>query len=116
MPQNGCRIRDITDGTSNTFLLGEISWTSMPYYRAWIRGKYQDDRGMMYVFSKNVNYPINSRNQDYWNRVAFGSLHPGGAMFAMADGSAHFISQTVDFAVYLSTASRDGGEPKSIQY
>ena len=115
MPQFGCKMRDITDGTSNTYMIGEISWKTMPYYRAWIRGKYADTRGTLYLFSKNVRYPINSKNKDKWNSVAFGSQHPGGAQFAMVDGSARFVPETIDHAIYLATASRDGGEPKSGQ-
>lgn len=39
-----------------------------------------------------------------------GSKHLGGCLFAIAGGSVKFISETVDFALYLATASRSGGE------
>jgi DNA-directed RNA polymerase subunit RPC12/RpoP len=38
------------------------------------------------------------------------SAHPGGLQVAMADGRAQFISQTVDFAVFLRLAIRDDGQ------
>ena len=114
--QYSSRMRDITDGTSNTYLLGEISWKAMPYRRAWIRGKYADTRGTLYLFSKNVREPINSGYDDEWNNVAFGSEHPGGAHFSMVDGSVRFVPETIDHAIYLATASRDGGEPNSGQH
>jgi prepilin-type N-terminal cleavage/methylation domain-containing protein len=115
MPPSGCKMRDITDGTSNTFLLGECVWKGMPYFRAWTRGYYSDTRGSLYLLAKIVEYPINSKNVTYWNRVAFGSMHPGGAQFALVDGSARFVAETIDQSIYQSTASRDGGEPKSGQ-
>ena len=44
----------ILDGTLNTYMLGEISWSKdMPYYRAWIRGKFGDSRGTLYLLSKS---------------------------------------------------------------
>ena len=63
-------------------------------------------------------YPINSKlppatpNVAH-NQIAFGSQHPGGCQFAMADGSARFVSQTIDQVTYLATASRNGDEPAS---
>lgn len=39
----------------------------------------------------------------------FGSVHPGGAHFAFADGSARFLSYSVD-AYLPSLATRAGGE------
>ncbi|PQO44846.1 DUF1559 domain-containing protein [Blastopirellula marina] len=113
MWQYGSRIADITDGTSNTYLLGENSWQEMPYRRYWLRAKYQDSRGTLYLMSKNVQYPINSENTDKWNSVAFGSMHPGGAMFSRGDGSVGFVPETIDFATYLAMSSKDGGEPVS---
>jgi hypothetical protein len=39
-----------------------------------------------------------------------GSMHPGGAMFTMSDGSTRFVADTINFDVYLATGSKDGGE------
>ena len=38
------------------------------------------------------------------------SFHPGGANFAMADGSAHFISDSIDAQTFVSLCTRAGGE------
>lgn len=37
------------------------------------------------------------------------SAHPGGAHVLMADGSAHFLNETVDLTVLLQMATRDDG-------
>jgi len=105
----------ITDGTSNTLLLGEMAWPRYPYWRPWTRGYYTDARGTCLLASKNVKYPINSRNPDFWNDGSFGSLHPGGAMFARADGSVQFISQTIPVSILRAAASRDGREAVELQ-
>lgn len=110
----------ITDGTSNTYLVGEISWDKSNNYRLWTRGcGLGGDHACASV--KNINNsttgaisiinrtPYNGSNN--FNDVSFGSNHPGGCMFAMADGSVTFVSETIDLKVYVSTASRDGGEP-----
>ena len=41
---------------------------------------------------------------------AFGSRHPGGANFALVDGSGRFVSETLDEAVRLALCTRNGGE------
>ena len=109
-----CRFRDIRDGTANTFLVGELSWDDANCYRTWIRGI----SGVTAGSSKNVAYGINVQpynNANNFNDVSFGSNHPGGCQFAMVDGSVKFVSETVDFDVYLSTASRDGGEVATVE-
>ena len=40
----------------------------------------------------------------------FGSLHPGGVNFLYADGSVRFLKNAVSHRVFLSLATRDGGE------
>jgi prepilin-type processing-associated H-X9-DG protein len=40
----------------------------------------------------------------------FASLHPGGANFLMADGSIHFVAQTIDFRVYQALSTIQGAE------
>jgi hypothetical protein len=39
------------------------------------------------------------------------SNHPGGAQFAVSDGSVRYISENIDFAVYLELHTRSGGIP-----
>lgn len=113
---------DFQDGTSNTFAIGETSW-SLPgkrnlTWRAWIfgaNGAFNDvEQNRAFPGSKNVFYPINSRITSTFNNTSFGSLHTGGAQFARADGSVHFVSQSIDQAIYLAAASRDGGEVVSL--
>jgi prepilin-type N-terminal cleavage/methylation domain-containing protein len=110
MWQWGTSMRDTLDGLSNTYLFGENSWNKMPYRRYWLRNKYSDSRGTLYLTSKNIRFPLNSGNDDLWNSVAMGSNHPGGAQFARGDGSVRFVPETIDFNIYLAMASRDGGE------
>ncbi len=108
-------MRDVTDGTSNTFLLGELSWNNANCYRSWVRG----GAGDAIPTSKNVVYGINVQTSKYnnsnlFNDVSFGSQHPGGCQFAMADGSVTFVQESINMDVYKATASCDGNEAKTI--
>ena len=47
---------------------------------------------------------------NYQTRI-FGSFHPGGCQFGMADGSVHFLSETIDLDVYRQLANRDDALP-----
>ncbi len=49
-------------------------------------------------------------NYEYPRVNAFGSLHPGGANFAMADGSVRFIKQSISQPTYHALGTRAGGE------
>jgi prepilin-type N-terminal cleavage/methylation domain-containing protein len=113
---NKCvRFRDITDGTSNTFAVGEISWNGYGKFRSWIRGASSSDKEAQ-GSCKNAAEPINGgATYGRFNDAGFGSRHPGGTQFLLADGSTHFVSETINYDVYLSTASRDGGEPNTFR-
>jgi len=41
---------------------------------------------------------------------AFGSSHPGGANFTLADGSVRFVSQTISTILLQRLCTRRGGE------
>jgi prepilin-type processing-associated H-X9-DG protein len=96
------RFAEITDGTSNQFLIAECRWKMDRFGR---------NRGSVFGSTDNPGYAtgasnallLNGRWQINWteeegnkqpHRTA-GSNHPGGAQFAMADGSARLISENI---------------------
>jgi prepilin-type processing-associated H-X9-DG protein len=104
------RLTDITDGTSNTLMVGEGSWTNTvtgTRYRTWIRGC---DRFAACGNSRNISAGINTPSIALFNDVAMGSQHSGGANFGMADGSVRFLQQSITINNYRALASRNGGE------
>jgi len=99
---------EITDGLSNTILLGEV----VPAWCLWQDWGYQS-------FATTA-FPVNHRNIDFQrgtlgagdatNSITFRSRHTGGANFAMGDGSVRFVTDGMDYASYRAMASRAGGE------
>jgi prepilin-type processing-associated H-X9-DG protein len=88
LPGNGMvRMAEISDGTSNTILLAEasgrpgVAWSS-PEALLSLRQFFGGWRG----------------------------LHPGGSHACMADGSVHFLSDTMDLRTLGRLATRAGGE------
>ena len=112
----------ITDGTSNTLLIAEMSWVSPRFgtrYRSWVRGGEEyagvsAGRPSFVVSCRNVTNGINSIFTANlivpYNDVPFGSMHPGGMNAAFGDGSVRFLRQTLTITTYRALASRDGGE------
>jgi len=112
-PNTRVTLTGITDGTSNTLMVGEISWKDANCYRVWTRGWDGNASGM----AKNVVNPINAtpyNGSNNFNDVSFGSPHTGGANFLLGDGSVRFVNQSITLANYLAAASRDGGETLSL--
>ncbi len=112
--------RDITDGSSNTLVIGEVSEARPPSgwsgsYRPWIQGASNANANVASYCCKNVTHPIGNSGYNggnasrLFNDVRFGSNHSGGAQFLLSDGSVHFISENIDFATYQAAASRDDG-------
>ena len=84
---------DVTDGTSNTLMAGEVS----ARFKAWGN-------------PTNWRDPSLGVNKD---PSGFGGPYPGGANFAMVDGSVRFIKNTVDPKVLKALATPAGGEKVS---
>ncbi len=95
-------LKKITDGSSNTFLVGErdqrcdsASWVGAPNPPDISR-----DRGYWTVATSNV--PLNRPEPEPAPGVyracerAFSSAHPGGAFFSLCDGSVQFIVDEID--------------------
>jgi prepilin-type N-terminal cleavage/methylation domain-containing protein len=106
------RISDVLDGTSNTFLIGE-ALTGKDYQNAWC---HMDNAIATCAYAPNAK---NAAGQDYppdqwWNRYAFTSAHPGGVQFALTDGSVRFIENSIALPVFRALGTRAVGEAVSV--
>jgi len=93
--ESATKIGSITDGTSHTFAIGER--TVLPIHmsepRRWPSWCGPGGLGIGATVSSCVAVKLNHPT----NMHAFSSHHPGGASFCFADGSVHFIRDTIDF-------------------
>jgi len=116
------RMADITDGTSNTFMMGESPSTVRSPCNICDR---------LYLYSNNADggngsdfsevvcstfYPMNrsmvkTSVPGNERELSFGSHHPGGCMMGLADGSIRFVAEGVDMNIWRGYGSRSGGEP-----
>lgn len=103
--QKGTRMKEITDGTSNTFAVGERGWAHGAAY--WVgvgntqsESRWSSPKAVGRVFLEKLNGPIGV-GRDY---MTFSSYHPGGANFVFADGSVHFINDEIDCRDGMTTS------------
>ena len=126
----------IMDGFSNTFAIGEVGSMEdsleCATYQSWAGGyiggygRYLT-AGALYSTATNT-IPVTAGNTNTINgnhgnclnyssifgdgpsEFYYGSLHPGGANFALGDGSVHFFSDSTDAKILWAMATRNGDE------
>jgi prepilin-type N-terminal cleavage/methylation domain-containing protein/prepilin-type processing-associated H-X9-DG protein len=103
---------DITDGTSNTFLVGE-SLLGRNNNASWCSA---NDNYATCAIPPNAKFPDGTVNNSYdWpNGYGFHSGHTGGVNFVLADGSVHFVADAIDMVIYRAMATRAQGEVASL--
>jgi prepilin-type N-terminal cleavage/methylation domain-containing protein/prepilin-type processing-associated H-X9-DG protein len=105
----------ISDGTSNTFMIGESMHSYDQHCGGWPYPNYVNA-----TCAIPLNYndgPPGSPSAGYrnWpNRYSFHSRHTGGANFALADGTARFVTDSIDINTYRALATIKGGESASL--
>jgi prepilin-type N-terminal cleavage/methylation domain-containing protein/prepilin-type processing-associated H-X9-DG protein len=127
------RFSDITDGTAKTLLVGERSHDDSEFDRLtaehdpamgplWGWGAWASAFGEISLADVTLSapVPINYRvppesGPSSWSweddrLCAFGSEHPGGANFALADGSVRFISNDITLKALQALSTREGEE------
>ncbi|MBR5160725.1 MAG: DUF1559 domain-containing protein [Thermoguttaceae bacterium] len=137
IPDNGVftwgkqiKLSQISDGTSNTYMLGEVptpkvkevkgslkdNAQTFPYYmRAWFVGA--DQQGRMFQCKVIRDLELNDvpETSTLYNTMPFGSYHTGGCNIARADGSVDYVSDNIDEYVYRQMATRNGREVSSLE-
>ena len=115
--RKGVKMREITDGTSKTFLIGESS-PEDGNSAAWS----SDGDWAITAVQLNWDYrtagecvgadgALNPGLRSCWPLIrGFRSPHPGGVHFAFADGSVAFINDSIEHLAYRALSTRQMGE------
>jgi prepilin-type N-terminal cleavage/methylation domain-containing protein/prepilin-type processing-associated H-X9-DG protein len=124
----GARFADITDGTSNTMILGEYvrSLGAGNDFRGHLWG---DQPGYSVLFAANnpnsgvdllypgycVNLPTQNRpcsngNGSTTDTASSRSMHTGGVNVLLGDGSVRFVTTTIPNSTWRALATTSGGE------
>jgi prepilin-type N-terminal cleavage/methylation domain-containing protein/prepilin-type processing-associated H-X9-DG protein len=110
----GVKFADVTDGLSQTIMLGETIPSHSIFNGAYLQN----------FPACPTHIPINTMISDngsdangpggtgWWQHtMGFKSYHPGGANFAMGDGSVSFLEEDIDYRLYNALGTIAGEEP-----
>ncbi|MDA1231752.1 MAG: DUF1559 domain-containing protein [Planctomycetota bacterium] len=122
------RIRDVEDGTSNTFHVGEIrpacmAWGYLGHWYPWA-GNAATSAGINLTIRdcldaavipatdpKVQKYGAANHVRGRWSvSNSFASMHPGGVHFLLVDGTVKFVTDVIDDVTYQRLGDRRDGE------
>ncbi|MCH8829960.1 MAG: DUF1559 domain-containing protein [Planctomycetes bacterium] len=123
--RSSIKFRDITDGTHQTLLLGEVMFSVRGF--GWQGPAFNSEMDHFHSYSFDIDvsngsdysesfcstnalFPINlKRDGNNWGEMAFGSFHVGGCHIALCDGSARFVSENISRVIWARLGDRNGG-------
>jgi prepilin-type N-terminal cleavage/methylation domain-containing protein/prepilin-type processing-associated H-X9-DG protein len=121
------RMVSIIDGTSNTLLIGELTFSDVPRRSSfWAYGYTSYNQSTVTDQSRILGnvYGCNGKigccdlagtGGDNPCKRGFGSGHTNGLNFALADGSVRFFTYSVDINLLANMATMGGGEANIVQ-
>ena len=116
------RFRDVIDGTTNTFMVGESIYCMVPPVNyettSWASGTRTSGNDCLDTTYCSLVNQINTGDQPINNaslfdeiNTTFSSYHTGGCHFALGDASVQFVSENSDINVLRGLAARNDGLP-----
>jgi hypothetical protein len=110
------RLRDITDGTSQTFMVGQHKTEENPslsfggdtfaWFSTWVGVVPNAEASISRVLGVADHVP----NDPAHHQDDFSGIYDSGAHFCYCDGSVSFISEYIDKAMFQALATRDKGD------
>ncbi|HBO44065.1 MAG TPA: hypothetical protein DD670_09055 [Planctomycetaceae bacterium] len=111
---------DVTDGTSNCYMVGEKFLPPVAYAGSWDKDSgmfsYCDNEHAYTGYNRDFHASVHQNYPPKWDRdgstdyIAFGSAHPGGFNMVFCDGSIHTISYEIDLELHRRLGVRDDGD------
>ena len=105
------QIRDASEAQLEAFLAGTPKWRT-DVGKGWIVGKYDSTLFNAYLAPNSRLPNIYMSNYGFF---AARSAHSGGVNVLKADGSATFVSDTVDMDVWRAAATIAGNETETLR-
>jgi len=103
----GVRLAEITDGLSQTLMVGERS--SKLSHSTWVGAVPHGEHGPARVVGV-AEFPPNSEASAEHYIHNFSSMHPAGTHFLRGDGSVHLVLESIDQQVYFKLCTRANGD------
>jgi prepilin-type N-terminal cleavage/methylation domain-containing protein/prepilin-type processing-associated H-X9-DG protein len=125
LTQKPPNIASVTDGTSNSIIVGEVLPSNAADSNFWMQNGGYAGTTVPLGFNSNTITPVagGACSSSTWqsptapvgcrfgaSAKGFISLHPGGANFAFADGSVRFLKNSINLQTYCALGSIKGGE------
>jgi prepilin-type N-terminal cleavage/methylation domain-containing protein/prepilin-type processing-associated H-X9-DG protein len=123
LTQPPATIASVTDGTSNTVVVGEMLPSAAADSNFWFQNGGIHGMTVPLGWNSNTVDPASANCNNNWQAPSaplgcrfgaaakgFVSMHPGGANFAFADGSVRFLKKSISMPTYCALGSRAGGE------
>jgi prepilin-type N-terminal cleavage/methylation domain-containing protein/prepilin-type processing-associated H-X9-DG protein len=105
----------IEDGTSKTIMIGEGVVAQDFHSAAYFSDGDWATCGIPLNFFI-IPEPTMANRQQWWQHGrGYKSMHPGGAQFVMADGSVHFLSESINHDTYRAMSTRAGGDGGNVE-